>query len=210
MEWPLFSTFTTTNHADTGRDFIRQLHLAFRKIRRLRWWIRAVTGGIASIEVTNTGKGWHPHLHAVMDARWLAVTQLPPARGASGEAKKKAFTRANKEVCEQWSLAMGRPSSVKTKRAWAGSGSEEKSVAMEVIKYSVKGSDLVSVNEPIAPILRMLDGTRLLTSWGTCYGHLREYDTPKIPTACKGCGLTGTWATRGMVEAMMRPNRKRR
>jgi hypothetical protein len=210
MAWPLFSTFTEKNHPDDGTDFIRALRRSFGKLRRLRWWLKCVKGGVAAIEVTNTGNGWHPHLHAIIDCRWLSVNQLPPARDASSEKKKRIYTRANKEVCEQWSLCTGRPSSVKTKRAYARPGDKSKSIAMEIIKYSVKGSDLVDYKGDIAPILRMLDGTRLLTSWGSCYGHIREHDMVKQPTRCESCGIAPKWMPTSELDFALRSSKRRK
>ena len=204
MRWPLFVTLTVKNWRETETDFVRHLRRSFGKLRRLRWFTRSVAGGIAGIEVTNTGKGWHPHIHAVMDCRWLGVTTTAPASHLDAGKKKSRYRQANREVCDQWTLCTGLPSSVKTKRASAHGGANDKPIAMEVLKYSVKGSDLVECNDPISPVLRMLDGTRLITSWGSCYGHLREHDPEKVPARCDTCGKPGQWMMEGELNAARR------
>jgi hypothetical protein len=207
FQWPLFVTLTCKNYDDLAVDVIRHMRRSFGKLRRLRWWNKAVTGGVAGLEITNTGKGWHPHLHMLLDCKWLAVSPGAPAAHVSAEQKKRAYARAGREIQEQWSLCLGRQGGVKTKRAKAGEDAKGKGIAAEIIKYSVKGSDLLEFKGNLAPVLRMLDGTRLLTSFGTAYGHLRDWDQPKQPTACSECGNTGQWVPSRTAMAMMRFNR---
>jgi hypothetical protein len=64
---------------------------------------------------------------------------------------------------------------------------------MEVIKYSLTRESLDKIEGPIAPLLDLLDGSRLLTSFGSAHGHLCDYDAPPRPLACDTCGLAGTW-----------------
>lgn len=210
MEHPIFITLTVKNWDDPEEDFIRHLRRSFGKLRRLRWWTKRVKGGVAGIEVTNIGNGWHPHLHSVIDCRWLSVNQSPPRHGCSKAEFSSLVKRNLHELNQQWELCTGRKSSWKIKRAGGSSGRHGDAIAKEIIKYSVKGSDLVTVSGAISPVLRMLDGTRLLTSFGNCHGHLKDFDIPKIPSACVQCGTTGAWATEGMVRSMMRPAKRRR
>ena len=91
FQWPLFVTFTVRNYEDLEVDVVRHMRRSFGKLRRLRWWLKCVTGGIAGIEVTNTGKGWHPHLHAVLDARWLAVHSARPCAAQVPHSKKRCL-----------------------------------------------------------------------------------------------------------------------
>jgi hypothetical protein len=187
MRWPIFATFTVKNYPDDARGFVRELRRAFQKLRRLRWWKRAVRGGIVSVEVTNIGNGWHPHLHAVLDSDWLSVTVPPPRRGVSSDSVRHACTRSAREVSEQWSLCVGRPGNVKCKRAYGADSEGRDSIAREVLKYSVKGSDLVECEDSPAILIRELLGTRLVTSFGTCYGRLTEFDKPKAVMTCETC-----------------------
>lgn len=210
MQWPIFVTLTVKNFTGVETDFVRFLLAAFKKLRRLRWFKRKVKGGIVTCEVTNSGNGWHVHLHLLLDCHWLSVNTQPPRFGCSAAEKKSTIQKNLRELNEQWELCTRRPSTWKVKRAGSKDGNHGKSIAHEILKYAVKGSDLIDCEEPIAPVLRMLDASRLMAAFGNCYGHVTECDVPKIPTACGGCGRSGQWITQGAVEAMVRQGRKKR
>lgn len=198
--WPLFVTLTIKNYESDDANFLRPLRRAFGKLRRLRWWKRAVVGGVASIEITNTGKGWHPHIHALLDCRWLAVT-VPEPQHVTADARAARFRAAAKEVSEQWNLCTGRKAGLKVRRIWKRDGGDPTEAAREVLKYSVKGSDLVGCAERIGPVLRMMEGTRLVTSWGSFFGHPANKRKRKEPCACGSCGETGTFVPEAVLAA---------
>jgi hypothetical protein len=210
MSNPLFLTLTVKNWDNLDVDVIRHLRRSLGKLRRLSWWKKCVKGGVAGIEVTNIGNGWHPHIHLVINCRWLGVSIERPPYGCSNAQWLSCCKRSLNEVTEQWSLCTGLKSGVKLKIASASKSRHGDSIAKEILKYSVKGNDLLKYKGEIAPILRMLDGTRLITSFGTCYGHLRDFDKPKKTCACGYCGQSGQWLTEGAVKALMTPARKKR
>jgi hypothetical protein len=192
--WPLFVTFTTKNFADAdedGFDFVRHIRRSFTKLRRLRWFKKCVAGGCASIEVTNTGNGWHPHIHALMDCRWFAVCESAPRVGASKAEWKNRAERNAKDLAEQWSLCMGRPGSVVTRRVWRRDAGDTKPITREVLKYSAKGSDLIECEGRIAPLIRMLMASRLVVSWGSFYRHPAAKRPMPPPSMCR-CGATAS------------------
>lgn len=195
LRWPLFLTLTTKNFdedEEDGFDFVRHIRRGFAKLRRLRWWRGCVKGGVASIEVTNTGNGWHPHLHALVDCKWLAVRESAPRIGASKEEWEAKAERNAKDIAEQWSLCLGgRPGSAVFRRVWKRDGGDAKPITTEVLKYSAKGSDLVKVEGRVAPLIRMLMASRLVTSWGNCYGHPAAKRPKPVPSMCR-CGATGS------------------
>jgi hypothetical protein len=198
--FPLLLTLTVQNYDEPSFDFVRHVRRAFGKLRRLRWWRRAVVGGVASIEITNKGRGWHPHVHALIDCRWLSVTTLqPPPR-----ATKARWTQAGKasatEVGQQWELCCQRKASVHVRRIWSGDLGDSKPAVMEVLKYSVKGSELAECKEEIAPLIRMMDGTRLVTSWGTMFGNpeLKRKKHQGLP--CPDCNESGTWMPEDVLD----------
>jgi hypothetical protein len=207
MKWPLFVTLTTTNFR-TGPDCIRAVRRAFGKLRRLRWFRRAVVGGIAAVEVTNRGKGWHPHVHALIDCRWLAVTVPAPAPGMTREQVSRRGKSACAEVAAQWMLCMdGRRSSVKTRRVWARDGGDIRPALAEVLKYSVTADTLLDIEEPLSPLLDVMSATRLVTSWGNCYrlGVTRE---KSVGCPCDTCKMMDGWMHESVLNAMMRTARK--
>lgn len=204
MSWPLFATFTVKNYDDVEAGWVRHLRRSFGKLRRLRWWVRNVRGGVAAVEVTNIGNGWHPHLHAVIDARWLSVTVPPPRPGLTSDKLKAIIRRSASEVSEQWSLCCGRKGNVKVKRAYLADADGVQSITSEVLKYSVKGQDLVDFVGNPGDVIREMEATRMLTSFGSCYGHLAEHDPERRPMACEHCGEVGQYIPESEISALIR------
>jgi len=192
-QWPLFVTFTCEHDVDDDVALLRSVRRAHTKLRRLRWWKKCVAGGVISYEVTNKGaNGWHPHGHALIDCRWLSVTESTPGRGADAATWKRKARRAVEEVAAQWSLCLGRRGSVKVRRVFAGDDGSIGAAVHEVLKYSVKGSELVSAPVPIAGLIDVLDRTRLVCSWGSFYRHPAVKRQRSAPAMC-GCGCAD-WA----------------
>lgn len=209
MQWPLFVTGTVKNFSTIEGDEIALLKRAFKKIRAQRWWKKRVRGGVCSIEVTNIGNGWHPHAHMVIDCRWLGITVNEPPRGATREVVKQRYKQATKEISDQWSLALGRTGSVKIKRAYREENGTNKPIGMEVLKYSVKGSDLIECAEDITPLIRLLDAGRLVVSWGTLFGKkLVESKEDRPPLEC-ACCQGEVWVPKDSFDAAERKKRKR-
>ena len=206
MQWPLFLTLTRPNLATLKLEDIRQMRRAYRRMRQRVWWSRKVVGGVASLEVTNTGKGWHPHIHSVIDCRWLAVKTPMPKPFESRSSIRAKLKQAAKEVGAAWAEAMGLPrASVHVKRAYTDKTLQDgdvknKSIAIEVLKYSVKPSDLVDSAEPIGDLLKLLGAARLVSSFGSCYGvQLGDEERPYQPAACE-CGVIGAWLPDDLVD----------
>jgi len=44
---------------------------SFRKLRQRAFWRHYVAGGAYVLEITNTGNGWHVHMHAIIQARFI-------------------------------------------------------------------------------------------------------------------------------------------
>lgn len=166
MRWPLFVTLTMKNVADLSSGGVRKLRRSFGKLRHRKLWKSCVRGGVAAVEVTNIGNGWHPHLHAVVDCQWLASKTPPPQRRDSVERKKELFKLAAIELEAAWSKCLGQEtSSVKVKRA------SRDTIAREVCKYTVKCEDLVLAEGRIGDLIRALDSCRLLTTFGQAHGQ---------------------------------------
>jgi plasmid rolling circle replication initiator protein Rep len=205
MKWPLFLTLTMQNVEDLTHDAVRKLRRAFGKLRGRKLWKAHVRGGAASIEVTNIGNGWHPHLHAILDCEWLAFKTEKPGIGWSRDRKRQQCKKAAQELERVWSRCLGQnTSSVKVKRT------NEADVVQEVLKYSVKGSDLIESPDPVAPIIRCLEATRLVTTFGTLFGKklLRSEEDARPPLMCK-CGASGCFVPEEVVRRMMRLTTKR-
>lgn len=207
LQWPLFVTFTVQHGKEDAADFIREVRRAHTKLRRLRWWKRAVRGGVVAFEVTHGQHGWHPHAHALIDCRWLAVTTTAPRIGADRAEWARRGKAAAKEVAEQWSLCVGRKGSVKVRRCWTDSSGGIGGAVHEVLKYSVKGTDLLEIEEPVSPLIDVLNRTRLVASWGTMYRHAGIKRQRSAPAMCK-CGCSD-WLPEEVLEIKLRGEHKR-
>lgn len=199
-QWPLFLTLTRANIGDLSVQDIRDLRRRFGKFRRQIFWAANVKGGVACMEITNTGRGWHPHLHCLLDCRWLAIKTPEPKPYYSRAVKAERFKRAAAELESNWSKCLGQlVSSVKVKRT---SGPD---IVKEVCKYAVKGSDLVESPDPIGPAIWAMKSTRLVTTFGSFYGKaLVSAEEKKPPLPCPHCKQKNTWATDQEVQAHKR------
>jgi hypothetical protein len=201
MQWPLFVTLTMTNSDDP--ESVRVLRRAFGKLRNRKLWKKTVAGGVAAVEVTNKGKGWHPHIHALIDCEWLAIQTPKPPRSMPREEKKRYYESAARELSATWAHILGQEQvSVHMKRAH---GVE---IVKEILKYAIKGTELLTSPDPIAPMIRKLDKTRLITTFGSLFGRTKELDASeeKEGCPCGKCGVKGAMMPDFLVTHLMRCN----
>lgn len=198
---PLFVTLTVKNYSD--RVGVRELRRAFTALRRQRWFKKCCLGGVASFEVTNTGKGWHPHIHALVDCRWLSITVNRPPPGSSNDAFRAAARRALNEVADVWSLAVGRKGSLKVRAVFKRDDGDPTAAMREVIKYSVKPSDLIEADEPDV-LIRELSLSRNLVSWGSAYRHPTLRKPAAVATKCECCNAERTFLPDDVIARICR------
>lgn len=166
FRFPLFVTLTMRNVPDLSRGGVSDLMKAFGKLRHRKLWKRNVTAGIAAVEVTNIGNGWHPHLHSVVDCFWLADQTTPPARGSWGKPLQEKCRLAAIEIEAVWSKCLDQEtSSIFVKRC------DRSTISKEVLKYTVKSDDLLDFPEPIGDMIRAIDGVRSLRTFGHAHGQ---------------------------------------
>lgn len=187
MKWPLFVTLTRSNDDDMDTTGVRSLMKAFGKLRHKRIWRDQVKGGAATIEITNIGNGWHPHLHAIIDCRWLAIKTPEPRPSCSREMFQLSCKMAQAELSREWAKCLGQRMAV----VWA-CRAKKGTIAKEIAKYAVKGSDLAECQGKIGPMLRAMKRCRMLRTFGTCF---RFKFTPPEKTngcPCDDCGAVGS------------------
>ena len=130
------------------RGHVDELRRWFTRLRH-RKFARNWRGGFYSVEVTNEGRGWHLHLHILVDARWIDAGEL----------------------ARQWSLVtheFGRIVKVKDCR--------KADYLAEVTKYAVKGSDLAKwPAEQICEFIKSFNGVRAFSVFGSLYGKRTEF-----------------------------------
>lgn len=200
LKWPLFVTLTVRNRATLERSTLVWLLRCFRRLRQTVWWKRCqVRGGFVSLEIANTGNGWHPHLHIIADCEWLALDPpSPPPRWWSRERKAESFKRAAADLEKQWARLVKQPTaSVRTRRAFRTVGG--KRVVQEIMKYAVKPSDLVESKGRATDVIDAMKRTRLFRGFGSCY-RLKLADVPREPTPCE-CGACRSYVPAKVLDA---------
>jgi hypothetical protein len=145
---PKFITLTCRNIPDMNSGHLLEFKSWWRKLRR-RKFAANWRGGFYSIEVTNTGNGWHLHLHALVDARWIDGGEL---------------ARVWHEVTN-W---QGEIVKVKDARAEA--------YLARVKSYIVKPEQLAKwTSDQIKTFVQTFDGARTFGVFGTLYAKRTEY-----------------------------------
>jgi Replication protein len=148
VKQPKHVVLTVQNASDLTAAHVRQFKQWFRALRRTKFaanW----RGGFYSIEVTNEGRGWHLHMHALIDATWIDQFALS----------------------EHWQRAtagFGRIVKVKDAR--------EQNYLNEVTKYAVKGSQLAAWRpDQIATFIDAFKGVRTFGVFGSLYGKRTQW-----------------------------------
>ena len=167
MKWPMQITLTCQNVPleDAPPTLLQDLMASFGKLRRSKLWSTNVTGGVSSVEITDKGNGLHPHIHALIDCRWLALKTPAPHRDDDGPMMKEKFRCAAQELQGTWARCLGQetPPSLWIRRCDAGA-------ADEVMKYAMKSEDALNCRGKIGPVLRMLDSIRCVRPFGSMHG----------------------------------------
>lgn len=124
--------------------------------------MHAVAGGVYSIEVTETGNGWHPHAHAI----WM----VPQGHAALDSSPEWAFQKLSPE----WHRITG-DSYIVDARPITPTEEENPYAAgfCEVFKYAVKPAELG--RDRLLEALPVLLGQRLVGAFGCFYG-IKEPD----------------------------------
>jgi len=147
---PYLVSLTVKNGPDLGE---RHEHLssswaqlmARRRKPRTLSTLREVSGGVGSVEFTNIGNGWHPHIHVL-----VLASELPSQTALRAEWEQITGDSFICDVRPIGDLVGG---------------------FCEVFKYAVKFSELTPADNWHA--FRVLSGRRLLTSFG-CFRGVPE------------------------------------
>lgn len=203
MQWPMHVTLTRSNLATISAEAIHDLKRGFKQLRRRDIFKKNVLGGVSSVELTNTGRGWHPHLHVLADCEWLAIETPRPKHFHSRGTKKRLFQAASAELEREWSDCIGQlMSSLKVRRC------DGATAVAEVLKYCVKGDHLADSPDDIAPAIRAISAGRLVAAFGTLYHMRKELREPTKPSlACGDCGAMGAWMPEETVAKIIRQRR---
>lgn len=163
---PKHCILTRRNELAPNRELFRHTMASFHRLRRQRWF--EATGGCVSMETTNEGRGWHVHLHALLNARFVDVFQLATRWGRLVGQEDHAIVF------------------VKDVR-----GAD---YVNEVCKYVVKSSDLASwPPKEIAAFINATQGVRMFRVFGTLFHERRRIKAMlksmrPPPEPCTVCG----------------------
>lgn len=145
---PKHVVLTMRNAKVFNREYVQHFKDSWARLTRMviaKGW----RGGFYSLEVTNEGRGWHLHLHALIDADYIDCRQL-----------SEAWNRANR----------GTGHIVKVKDA------RGQDYLAEVTKYAVKGSQLAEwKGQDIAEFIDGLTGFRTFGVFGSIRGRQAEF-----------------------------------
>ena len=167
VQQPKHVVLTVKNVPDLSSGHFDELKKWFTNLRR-RKFARHWRGGLWRVEVTNEGRGWHLHIHALIDADFIAQDQLSI----------------------QWEHVtggMGRIVRVKDAR--------RQDYLLEVTKYTVKGVQLAAWSaEKILAFVLASDGHRLFGTFGSLFAQsaaFKEfwltYSTKHLSCPCGSC-----------------------
>jgi hypothetical protein len=145
---PKHVVLTVRNVWDLTKGHVQELKKWFTNLRN-RKFARNWRGGFYSLEITNEGKGWHLHIHALVDAKWIDAPEL----------------------ARQWnSVTNNSGNIVKVKDC------RQSDYLAEVTKYAVKGSQLSAwTPDQIVTLIEALDGVRCFGVFGSLYGKRTEF-----------------------------------
>lgn len=222
FDWPLSVCLTRAN-TSMRVDALDEMKRDFRSFRRTRFWTATVRGGVAGFEITHRGRGLHPHLHALIDCRWLAVETPPPQRGHSRAHVEALCKRAQRELSEVWgAYVQGRAASVWVQRVARAKPGELVNALAETLKYAVKTADLLRKTTRASAIIDQIDAGRAVTTFGHAHACAKDFvglDLPEPPPKlCKACNAakslfpadiaekltSGKWPATRRIERLIR------
>ena len=142
MRWSSMLTLTIRHQAeDSLRDTLDRLNRAWDCLRRRAIWRRNVTGAVKLLEVTwKREAGWHPHIHALIDCRWMP----------------------REELLAQWQDITGDSQGVHVQRVKRASGA-----ARYVAKYLTKSLRELPTRQ-LHEFLVTMRGVRIASTLGWC------------------------------------------
>jgi len=148
IKQPKHVVLTIRNFDVLNKAKVTEFKDNFAKLRRRNVW-RLVTGGFYRIEVTNESRGWHLHMHVLVDARWVDA----------------------KLLAETWGKIVGQEFAiVKVKDA------RSKDYLAEVTKYVVKGDQLATWQaQQVVDFVTSFTGVRAFGVFGSLYGKRTEW-----------------------------------
>jgi len=145
---PKHVVLTIRNIPDLSPGHVDELRDMFSRLRR-RKFARNWKGGFYTIQITYSAKGWHLHIHALVNARWIDEDKLK----------------------EEWrSITNGLGYIVRVKDC------REKSYLREITRYVVHGSQLAAWQPAVLKtFVKAFKHKRTFGVFGELYGARSEF-----------------------------------
>lgn len=164
---PKHVILTVRNVPHISKTYVQAFKSSFSKLRRSKFasnWL----GGCYSLEVTHSATGFHLHLHAVVDCRWIDNTALSI----------------------KWASLVGQDLAIV--RVVDVRGTD---YSKEVSKYMVKGNELAAMDGlAIAELIDAMDGIKAFGTFGTLRSRCAAFQIWKAERDSKelvcDCGST--------------------
>lgn len=166
---PKHVVLTIKNIHDLSPGHVDELREMFTRLRRRKFcnnWI----GGFYRIQCTNDGNGWHLHIHALVEAKWIDAVELK----------------------QQWlSVTNGLGYIVKVRDC------RQSDYLREVTRYVAKGCELAAWQPAeIAAFVRAFTGRRTFGVFGSLYGQRTKFAefiaglrTARPKCSCGSCNV---------------------
>ncbi len=139
---PKHVVLTVRNSQVFTKAYVQWFKKCFTQLRRSSF-AKNWNGGMFSLEVTNESKGWHLHLHALIDAKWIDAQKL----------------------AQIWAKLVGQDFAIVKVQ-----DCRDKQYLAEVSKYTVKGSDLAKwPASELVTYLDAMDGVRCFGTFGSLF-----------------------------------------
>ena len=164
---PRHLVLTVRNSKTLTKSYVKWFKACFSKLRRTKLF-SSVRGGFYSLEVTNESRGWHLHLHALIDSEFIDQSEL----------------------AKEWARIVGQDFAIVYLTSKA-----DTDYTAEVAKYVVKGSELAKWSgEEIAAFVDAFTGVRTFSAFGSLLGERAKVKAIiaailDVKPACE-CGCT--------------------
>ncbi|MBI3604086.1 MAG: protein rep [Nitrospirae bacterium] len=186
MENPKLATFTVPNMKRLTKEAFLSITRAFKKLFRRKFYQERVRGGIFTVETTNHGNGWHPHLHVLLDADYLAQRKL--------DADWKKLTGGMVDIRAR----------------------TPQNALPYMLKYVGKAPDIYRTDQnkglkrycsPDERIAREIEfnaamkGIRMVQPFGSLYGKEKPVKSVLTCSTCGGTDWISEWGLQSMIDA---------
>lgn len=148
IKQPKHICLTVKNIHDLTTEHITELRSWFTKLRH-RKFARGWKGGFYSIQITKSATGWHPHIHALVEAQWIDHAALN----------------------ENWSSVTKGAGQVTCVR-----DCRDKGYLRRITSYVARGSELAAWQpSEIKACINAFEGHRTFGVFGALYGMRTEF-----------------------------------